>query len=212
MRTDELIRGLAADASPARLRLPAAIMLALAAGLAVSVLGFAYELGPRDDVMQAARTIRFVLKPIAMLLIAGAAALLALRLAQPAAPAKPSAALLAAAAAVLAIAVALELIAVPASEWRSRLIGSNALVCLVSIPLLAAPVLGALLYALRGGAPLRPALSGAVAGLLSGALGGALYALHCTDDSPLFVAFWYGIAMTITAAVGAVLGRLWLRW
>ncbi len=37
--------------------------------------------------------------------------------------------------------------------------------------------------------------AGAVAGLAAGGLGAALYALHCTDDSPLFVLVWYSIGI-----------------
>ena len=33
--------------------------------------------------------------------------------------------------------------------------------------------------------------------------GGALYALHCPDDSPLFVAIWYVIATAGVAVLGA---------
>ena len=57
-----------------------------------------------------------------------------------------------------------------------------------------------------------PALAGAVAGTLAGSLGAALYAAHCVDDSPLFVATWYGLAITVVAVVGALLGARLLRW
>ncbi|MGA7427255.1 MAG: NrsF family protein, partial [Rhodoplanes sp.] len=33
-----------------------------------------------------------------------------------------------------------------------------------------------------------------------------------TDDSPLFVATWYSLAITLVVAVGAVLGPRVLRW
>jgi hypothetical protein len=65
---------------------------------------------------------------------------------------------------------------------------------------------------MRHGAPTRPALAGAVAGLLAGGLGAALYAAHCTDDSPLFVATWYTIAIAGVTIVGSLLGRYFLRW
>ncbi|MEA2988814.1 MAG: hypothetical protein QOG83_1525, partial [Alphaproteobacteria bacterium] len=46
----------------------------------------------------------------------------------------------------------------------------------------------------------------------AGALGAAIYAAHCPDDSPLFIAAWYSIAIAVVAAVGAAAGRWVLRW
>ena len=100
----------------------------------------------------------------------------------------------------------------PRDTWMPRLVGRNSLVCLASVPLLAAPVLVAVLRVLQRGAPLRPALTGAVAGLLAGGLGAALYAAHCVDDSPLFVATWYTLAIALVAAAGALAGHRLLRW
>lgn len=68
------------------------------------------------------------------------------------------------------------------------------------------------LLALRHGAPTSPALAGAVAGLAAGGLAATFYAAHCTDDSPLFVATWYPLAIAMLAAAGAVAGRLAVRW
>ncbi|TIM59065.1 MAG: DUF1109 family protein, partial [Mesorhizobium sp.] len=68
------------------------------------------------------------------------------------------------------------------------------------------------LAVLRYGAPTRPVLAGAVAGLLAGGLAATFYAAHCFDDSPLFVATWYTIAIAILAALGAFGGRLLVRW
>jgi hypothetical protein len=209
MRTDELIRALAADrVRPARIA--PALALALAGGLAVAAAGFALGLGLRPDLAAAAGTLRFVLKPVVMLLLAAGALAAVLRLARPdGAGALP---LVLAAALPLALAVLGELWVSPAAEWTARLVGRNALVCLVAIPLMAAAPLLGLLAAMRRAAPTRPAALGAVAGLLAGALAGTLYAMHCPDDSPLFVAAWYGTAIAATAALGGLAGRRWLRW
>ena len=43
-------------------------------------------------------------------------------------------------------------------------------------------------------------------------LAAAIYAWHCPDDSPLFVATWYTIAISMVTAVGFLLGRRLLRW
>ncbi|HUI21148.1 MAG TPA: NrsF family protein, partial [Methylocella sp.] len=58
----------------------------------------------------------------------------------------------------------------------------------------------------------RPALAGAAAGLLAGAIGAAFYATHCPDDSPLFVATWYTLAIAFVTAIGAIAGARLLRW
>jgi len=94
----------------------------------------------------------------------------------------------------------------------TRMVGKNSWNCLTSIPLMALPLLAAALLGLRHGAPTRPALAGAIAGLLSAGLAATLYASHCTDDSPLFVATWYTIASALVAAIGALAGSRVLRF
>jgi len=114
--------------------------------------------------------------------------------------------------AVVAAAVAIELLAVPASSWPTRLVGSNAMICLPMVPLLSLAPLAAALIVLRRGAPASPALAGAAAGLLAALSGASLYAFHCFDDSPLFVATWYTLAALPMVAIGALLGPRLLRW
>jgi len=58
----------------------------------------------------------------------------------------------------------------------------------------------------------RPAAAGAMAGLLSAGLAATVYASHCTDDSPLFVATWYSLATALVTALGALLGSKLLRF
>jgi hypothetical protein len=85
-------------------------------------------------------------------------------------------------------------------------------VCLVAIPLIAVGPLAAFLLALRSGAPTAPRRAGAAAGLVAAGLAATLYAAHCSDDSPLFVAAWYSLAISLVVAAGAVLGPRVLRW
>jgi len=47
---------------------------------------------------------------------------------------------------------------------------------------------------------------------LSAGLAATLYASHCTDDSPLFVATWYTIATALVAALGALAGSKLLKF
>jgi hypothetical protein len=73
-------------------------------------------------------------------------------------------------------------------------------------------MLAAALFGLRHGAPTRPAIAGAIAGLVSAGLAATLYASHCSDDSPLFVATWYTIATALVAAIGALAGSRVLKF
>jgi hypothetical protein len=94
----------------------------------------------------------------------------------------------------------------------TRLVGKNSSVCLVAIPALSLPILAGALIGLRHGAPARPAVAGAIAGLLSAGLAATLYAAHCSDDSPLFVAAWYTLATALVTAIGALIGAKLLRY
>jgi hypothetical protein len=209
MKTDDLIRALAADSVPAP-PVERALWPALALGLAASTILFLATLGTRPDLAQAIESLRFVIKPAFPLILIGGAMYALTRLWSPGRPVPLWA--LALAPAALAVALALELIALPAHQWGAALVGENALKCLFFISLFALTPLAVTLGALRRGAPTRPALTGAVAGLLSAGLGASLYALHCPDDSPLFVATWYVIASSFVAVLGAVIGARVLRW
>jgi hypothetical protein len=101
---------------------------------------------------------------------------------------------------------------VPSVSWGARMIGTNSLACLASIPLIGLGPLAIFLATLRHGAPTRPRLAGAVAGVLAGGLSATFYAAHCTDDSPLFVALWYSIAICGLALAGALLAPRAARW
>lgn len=211
MKTDNLIDALVADratpAKPLRWTLAAAL---LAGGLASLVLFFA-TLGVRTDIEPALGTWRFDLKVCLVLLALGLAFSLCIALSRPVAPAHPGRRLLPLAV-VAALAVAIELLVLPSVSWTSRLVGSNALVCLIAIPTLAIVPLAAVLIILRAGAPASPVLAGGAAGLLAAAAAAALYAFHCFDDSPLFVVTWYSLAALPVVLVGALAGRRLLRW
>lgn len=212
MRTDELIRALAADHRRPAPPVPRVAGTALLLGAAVAAAAFALELGPRPDLAAAAETARFLLKPASMLLLAAIAFATVLALARPGSDRRWLRPALLVVPVVMAIAVAAELAVTPAADWAGRLVGGNALFCLTAVPLLAAAPLAALTVALRSAAPTWPAGLGAAAGLLSGAVAAALYAIHCNDNSPLFVATWYTLAIGLTTIVGSLLGRRFLRW
>jgi hypothetical protein len=211
MNTDNLIDALVADHTPRGKPLRWALSAALLAGGFVSLVLFLAALGVRADIESALGTWRFDLKVGLVLLALGLAFSLCIALSRPMMTNHPGRRLLPLAA-LAAGAVAIELVVLPGTAWASRLVGSNALVCLIAIPTLAIVPLAAVLAILRSGAPASPALAGGAAGLLAAAAAAALYSFHCFDDSPLFVVTWYALAALPVIALGAVAGHRLLRW
>ncbi|MCX5477624.1 DUF1109 domain-containing protein [Kaistia geumhonensis] len=211
MRTDDLIRAMAEDErrAPAPAR---AVALLLPAGLIGAALLFVLFLRVRPDLAGAMMTPRLMVKFGFTVSLAIAAMAVVLAMVRPGQRSAPRAVALFLPFGILALGVAGELGAMGPDSWMPGLMGHNARYCVVLVPLMAAPVLAALLIAFRQGAPTRPALAGAVAGLAAGGIGATLYAFHCTDDSPLFVLVWYGIGIAAVTAVGAVIGRRLLAW
>lgn len=207
--TDALIRQLAASPPPARLsrRLAAGSMLG-AVGLAVGL--FLLLAGPRADLWTVLAHPAVLAKMALPLALAVPAMMLALRSARPGAPLRlwPLA---------IPVAIALALFAArlgqtPPARILPGILGSSAAACLLSITALSAPAMVLGMILLRRGAALRPALTGGLTGLAASAGATAGYALHCTEDSPLFFTTWYGLAILICTAAGALAGRRLLRW
>ena len=212
MKTSEFIAALAADPVPKPIRLGRRVAAALAIGFAGSVAIYFLRLGPRPDIAAACDTMRFWLKFVDSFAFALPTLLLTLRLVRPDARPRALALWLIAPFILLGAGVVVELLVVPQSEWMSRLIGANAMHCTIMIPMLAAPVLAALIVALRAGAPLHPALTGALPGAAAAGVAALVYASSCPDNSPLFVATWYPLATLICMGVGALAGRRFLAW
>ena len=214
MRTDELINTLVADHAmqPGPKLVRHGLVMAIIAGLAISSALFSLTLGVRPDILSALSTWRFDLKLSVNLVLVIAAAWVALRLSSPTTtPLSAMRALLVPALLLLA-AVVYELVTVPSPEWLARAMGINASMCFMSIISLSLVPLMGVIYALRQGAPSSPAGAGAVGGLLAGAVGATVFAMHCTNDSPLFVAIWYALAIGLVATVGLLAGQYVLRW
>ena len=212
METDQLIRTLAADNAHRARPVGLVLALSLLAAAPVSVAMFFATLGVRPDVMTAMHNPFFDLKFAVTLALAISAIAVSLHLSRPEALLRGWAWLLLIPAALLAVGIGSEMMLPQRLPMMTRLIGSNSRVCMTAIPLLSLPLLAAALIGLRHGAPARPALAGALAGLLSAGLAATLYAAHCTDDSPLFVATWYTIATALVSAIGALAGSRVLRY
>ncbi|PJI45560.1 MAG: hypothetical protein CTR54_06360 [Rhizobium sp.] len=211
MKTDELIRLLSEDA-PVRLRLGRMLVLALCVGILFSGTLFLASVGLRHNLVSAVETLRVAFKIGVTLALAIIGFGLLMRIGRPGAVIGSWIAALAGVLATVAVAVTAELLTVPQAAWGANLSGQHAAFCLFFIPVLSLAPLAAFLAALREGAPEDPGRAGAAAGLAASAIGAALYAWHCPDDSPLFVATWYTLAITLVTAVGYVAGRRLLRW
>jgi hypothetical protein len=212
MDTDQLIRTLAADNVHRAPRVGFVLALALLAAAPVALLIFFAGLGVRPDVMTAMHNPFFDLKFAVTLALAISAIMVSLHLSRPEASLRGWAWLLMVPVGVLAAAIAGEMMLPQRLPMMTRLVGSNSRICMTAIPLMSLPLLAASLFGLRHGAPTRPAVAGAIAGLLSAGLAATLYASHCTDDSPLFVATWYTIATALVTALGALAGSRILRF
>ena len=212
MNTDQLIRTLAADTDRRELRVGAVLAMALVTGGLIAIVMFFATLGFRPDIDTAIHNPFFDLKFLVTISLAVSAATISVHLSRPEASLNGWKWLLLIPAALLAIGIVSEMMLPQRLPWLTRLIGSNSKVCMTAVPLLSLPILIAALFALRHGAPARPALSGAVAGLLAAGLAATLYASQCTDDSPLFVATWYSIAIAMVTALGALAGNKLLRF
>jgi len=212
VRTSEFIAALAADPVPEAIHFGRRFAAALALGFAGALALYALFVGPRPDFAEAVGTVRFDLKFVDSVALALPSLLLLVRLARPDAKPGALALWLFAPLVLLALAVMVELAVTPSAEWMKRLVGQNMRYCTTMIPMMAAPILAALIVAMRAGAPRHPAWTGALAGAASAGIAAFLYASHCPDDSPLFVATWYPLATLVCAAVGALAGRRFLAW
>ena len=212
MDTDQLIRTLAADNTHRARPVGFTLMLALLAAAPVSLLMFFTELGVRSDIMTAMRNPFFDLKFAVTLALAISAIAVSLHLSRPEASLRGWGWALLIPAGILTAGIGGEMMMPTRLPMMTRLVGNNSKVCMTAIPLMSLPLLAGALIGLRHGAPARPAVAGAVAGLVSAGLAATLYASHCADDSPLFVATWYTLATALVAAIGALAGSKLLRF
>jgi hypothetical protein len=212
METDQLIRTLAADNAQRERPVGFVLAIALLAAAPVSVAMLFAGLGVRPDFMTAMRNPFFDLKFVVTLALAIPAIAISLHLSRPEASLRGWKWLLLIPVGLLLAGIASEMMMPQRLPMMTRLVGNNSRLCMTAIPLMSLPLLVAALIGLRHGAPTRPAVVGAIAGLLSAGLAATLYASHCTDDSPLFVATWYTIATALVTAIGALAGSRVLRF
>lgn len=212
MDTDRLILALAADNHhrPPSVRTQLAVALLIA--LPVTAAMLLVTIGLRPDFLAAMRNPFFDLKFVIALALAIPAIVISVHLSRPEAVLGRWVWLLLLAPFILVGAIIAEMMMPQRSPMMTRMMGRGAVLCTPAISVLSLPILGASLWALRQGAPSRPAFVGALAGLLSSGLAATIYATHCVDDSPLFVAVWYTMATVVVTAIGAFAGARVLRY
>jgi len=211
MKTDDLIETLVKD-RVRTWRPRAAIVCALMAGALIAGIVFLSFLNPRSDIAEAAGTYRFLFKIVFSLALAASAIVLVLQAFRPESPPGRWLWLVALAPITLMAAALAELMIMPSSTWLPRMMGINPFFCFIAICVLSIGPLLAFFAALRYGAPSNPGLAGAFAGLASGGIAAAVFVIHCPNDSPLFVAVWYSLAIGLVTVVGYFAGRRWLAW
>lgn len=212
MKTDDLIAAIAADAGRQRPQPGLLLLLAVAASVLLAGVMLLGSMGVRPDFASALGSVRFLFKFVVTIAVAASAFVLVRRSLYPEASARLPWAVLLAGPVLLSIGVVAELMVLPAEAWSMASSGKNGFICLTVIPALGIGPLAILIWALRRGAPTRPGLAGLCAGLLAGGIAATFYAANCTDDSPLFVATWYPIAVGMLALLGSLLGSRFARW
>ena len=212
METDRLILSLAADndhrPQPVRSQLAMALLVTLPVAAAMMLV----TIGLRPDFMAAMRNPFFDLKFVIALALAIPAIVISVHLSRPEASLGRWVWMLLLSPFILIAAIIAEMMVPQRTPMMMRMVGKSAGVCTMAISLFSLPILGAVLLALRHGAPSRPAFVGALAGLMSSGLAATIYAAHCVDDSPLFVAVWYTLATLMVTGLGAALGARVLRY
>lgn len=211
MKTDDLISLLAQDA-PVRMRLGRMMTYALVIGMAVSIVIMLATIGVRHNIGEVIGTARVMFKIGLTSILAVIACSVVFRIGKPGVGLKGLARALGIPLVLLVVGVAMELAVVPVDLWKTNMIGRYSAYCVFFIPLLSVAPLAGFLWVLNHGAPENPGVAGAAAGLAAGGVAAAIYAWHCPDDSPLFLASWYSLAISAVTAVGYFAGRRWLRW
>ncbi|MCC7485463.1 MAG: DUF1109 domain-containing protein [Burkholderiales bacterium] len=213
MKTDELIDMLARGAQPVeRGAARGRAVRAIGAGFAGSALLLALVLGVRPDLAEAMRVPMFWAKLAFPAALAAGALAAVSRLGRPGMRLGHVPAALAAPVVAMWLLGAAALAAAAPGERGTLVVGHSAASCPFLIALLAAPIFGATLWAMRGLAPTRLASAGAAAGLFAGAGGAFVYSWYCVEMAAPFLAVWYLLGMLLPAMAGALSGPRLLRW
>lgn len=212
MSTD-LIDRLAAGLRPApRLAVVRRLAFGIGAGAALSAVLTAAILGLRPDMARAAAGAMFWVKLAYTVALAGLALWVCERLARPAGEARRRLPWVFVPILALAGLAAWQLAWTPEPMRMPMLMGHSARVCPWLILAFSLPPLAGLVWALRGLAPTRLRITGAVIGLAAGGAGASAYALHCDESTAPFLVVWYTLGIAAACGIGWLAGPRILRW
>jgi len=213
MKTDDLIAALSSDLDPVQPRaVGGRLGLGLGIGVAISAAVMVLWLGVRPDLMPAMHTGPFWTKFAFALSVAVLGFGLIDRLARPDGEGGMFGPLILAPLGIMIALAIYQLVGAPADAQMPMIMGHSSQVCARNIVVLSLPIFAALFWSLRALAPTRLTVAGAAAGVLAGAAGTLIYAFHCNESAAPFVAIWYSAGIAAMGLLGALLGRLLLRW
>ncbi|MDM0031197.1 DUF1109 domain-containing protein [Variovorax sp. J22P271] len=213
MRTDQLVALLAADPAPVRRRaVSRRLGVALAIALPVSAAWMLLAYGLRRDLIEAMFWPMFWVRLLFGAGVALAGFVVVQRLARPGVQVRGAWLGLAAPVLLIWLLALVALLSAPVEERAALVMGHTWRSCAIDIAVVSLPVFAALLWALKGLAPTRPALAGAAAGALAGGAGAMVYALHCPELAAPYIAVWYVAGIALPVVAGALIGPRLLRW
>jgi len=213
MRTDDLVELLSTGITPVKSGIAAR---RFGISVPVAVIGatvlMAAVFGIRPDLGVVVGTAIFWEKLAFPLWLAIGALIVSARLARPGA--KVGAGWLVVAILVVAVWIAAisVLVAAAPEDRLPDILGQSWRSCPFNILLLAVPGFVAIFWAVKGLAPTRLRLAGAISGLLASSIATVVYCFHCPEMNPAFWSIWYMAGMLLPAALGAVLGPFLLPW
>ena len=213
MRTDDLIDRLSGALEPVPpSRVLRVLALGLGGGAVLSAIIMTATIGIRADLMDAMGGQAFWLKFVYTFVVAALGLVVVDRLARPDADIRRVLPLLAVPVLAMVSLAAMQMLPADAATRHALIMGHSARVCSILIAGLALPLFAGLFWSLRQLAPTRLTEAGAAAGLLAGSAAASIYAFHCTESTPTFIAIWYSAGILLTTLLGAALGRILLRW
>jgi hypothetical protein len=213
VRTEDVIRQLAAEAKPVRPLRPIAVRVAgwfVIAALSLAIVMLL--MGVRRELGDAADRTDFAIEATLLLLTALSAVIGALLVSIPGAgePRRVRWLPLGLAAACLMLAAGELAYAAVTGAPTGRL--TFAWHCVYKTTSVAIVPGIALFVMVRRGAPLRSAWAGLLAVLATAAIGVLGANIICPNDRPLHMLLWHVLPLVIFAGFGAALGRWLLRW
>ena len=213
MKTEDLIKMLSTNVPPARRqRSGGALLIASGVGIAIALCFECSMFGTTLEGFEGSHPgLQAGVIALTLTLVASGLRLLSIS-ASPGKRGTGALLLIGVAFLVMLLAGIVGLMREPHMSWRGMLSGEPLSDCLICVPVIAVPTLAAIFWALRNGAPVYPALSGAAAGLVAGAMAVAALALHQPTVSVLATAVLYGGAIVSCALIGALIGSRLLRW